>query len=69
MDLTWPDSAQKPCIGPTVQMFGMSENGTSLKIPISDSENVWIEYRSNHGFDQHFPGSGILVTLSRQKCW
>lgn len=62
MDLTWPDSAQKPCIGPTVQMFGMSENGTSLKIPISDSENVWIEYRSNHGFDQHLPGSGILVT-------
>ena len=62
LDLTWPQSAQAPCIGPTVQMQGMSENGTSLKIPLNDMETIWIEYRSNSGFDQHLPGSGILVT-------
>tara|TARA_B110000444_G_scaffold60463_1_gene56389 strand:+ start:18382 stop:20457 length:2076 start_codon:yes stop_codon:yes gene_type:complete len=62
MDLTWPANAQAPCIGPSVQMMGMSENGTSLKIPINEFETVWIEYRSNSGFDQHLPGSGILVT-------
>lgn len=62
MDLTWPASAQMPCIGPTIRMNGMSENGTSLKIPLSEDEYVWIEYRSNSGFDQHLPGYGILVT-------
>tara|TARA_Y100000766_G_scaffold283863_1_gene300691 strand:+ start:18218 stop:20323 length:2106 start_codon:yes stop_codon:yes gene_type:complete len=62
LDLTWPQSAQAPCIGPSIQMQGMSENGTSLKIPLNDMETIWIEYRSNSGFDQHLPGSGILVT-------
>lgn len=62
MDLNWPESAQSPCIGPSVQMKGMSENGTSLHIPLTDKENIWIEYRSNSGFDKHLPGSGILVT-------
>jgi len=62
MDLNWPKSAQAPCIGPSVQLQGMSENGTALKIPLTDDENIWIEYRSNSGFDQHLPGSGILVT-------
>ncbi len=62
MDLNWPESAQAPCIGPSVQLQGMSDNGTALKIPLNEQENVWIEYRSNSGFDQHLPGSGILVT-------
>ena len=62
MDLNWPQSAQDPCIGPSVEMKGMSENGSSLKIPVAEKEFVWIEYRSNYGFDQHLPGSGILVT-------
>ena len=62
MDLSWPESAQSPCIGPSVQLNGMSDNGTSLHIPLTDQENIWIEYRSNSGFDQHLPGSGVLVT-------
>jgi hypothetical protein len=33
-----------------------------LKIQISQSEVVWLEYRSNSGFDSHLPGSGLLVT-------
>jgi len=62
MDLSWPVNAQEPCVGPTVQLRGMSENGTSLRIPIGESENIWIEYRSPSGFDKHLPGNGILVT-------
>jgi len=62
MDLNWPENAQSPCIGPSVQLQGMSENGTALKIPLTEKENIWIEYRSNSGFDQHLPGSGVLVT-------
>ena len=62
MDLSWPQTAQAPCIGPSVEMKGMSENGSSLKVPLSAEEFVWIEYRSNYGFDQHLPGSGVLVT-------
>ncbi len=62
LDLTWPQTAQAPCIGPSIQLQGMSENGTSLKIPLNEMETIWIEYRSNSGFDQHLPGSGILVT-------
>ena len=62
IDLTWPENAQAPCIGPSVQLQGMSENGTSLKIPMNEMESIWIEYRSNYGFDQHLPGSGVLVT-------
>ena len=62
LDLTWPQSAQAPCIGPSIQLQGMSENGTSLKIPLNEMETIWIEYRSYSGFDQHLPGSGILVT-------
>jgi hypothetical protein len=40
----------------------MSEGGNSLKIQISQSEVIWLEYRSNSGFDSHLPGSGLLVT-------
>ena len=62
MDLQWPSSAIAPCIGPSIQMTGMSEGGNTLKIQISQSEVVWLEYRSNSGFDSHLPGSGLLVT-------
>lgn len=62
LDLTWPESAQSPCIGPTVQMMGTSDGGNSLKIEVSRGEYVWIEYRANIGFDSHLPGSGVLVT-------
>ena len=62
MDLQWPSSAISPCIGPSIKMTGMSEGGNSLKIQISQSEVIWLEYRSNSGFDSHLPGSGLLVT-------
>ena len=62
MDLQWPSSALSPCIGPSIKMIGLSEGGETLKIQISQSENIWIEYRSDSGFDSHLPGSGLLVT-------
>ena len=56
MDLQWPSSAIAPCIGPSIKMTGMSEGGNAMKIQISQSEVVWLEYRSNSGFDSHLPG-------------
>ena len=62
MDLQWPSSAISPCIGPSVIMSGLSEGGDTMKIQISQSEVIWLEYRTDNGFDSHLPGSGLLVT-------
>ncbi len=62
VDFTWPQSAQAPCIGPSIQLKGISDGGQALKVPVADGEFVWIEYRSNSGFDAHLPGNGVLVT-------
>ena len=60
--LEWPEQASKPCIGPTVEFEGMSEGGRAVKIQIAPREFVFIEYRSDSGYDQRLPGHGILVT-------
>ncbi len=57
--LEWPTTSD--CVGPQVQMHGLSEGGQSLKIPIGDMEYIWVEYRSDFGFDAYLPGNGILV--------
>ncbi|DAC09197.1 MAG TPA: hypothetical protein D7H88_01815 [Candidatus Poseidoniales archaeon] len=62
VDLTWPTSAAQPCIGPTTVLRGITEGGMVLKIPISDTESVFIEHRSDSGFDSRLPGAGILVS-------
>jgi len=49
------------CTGPIYTFQGFAEGGDSLKIPIGEEEYVWIEYRSDYGFDQNLPGNGILV--------
>ncbi len=49
------------CIGPTYDFTGLSEGGDSLKIPIGVDEYIWMEYRSDSGYDSHLPGNGILV--------
>ena len=49
------------CIGPVYSFEGFAEGGDSLKIPIGDEEYVWIEYRSDFGYDSNLPGNGILV--------
>jgi M6 family metalloprotease-like protein len=59
IELEWLPGSD--CSGPVVDFYGLSEGGTSLKIPIGDEEYIWIEYRSDSGFDSHLPGNGILV--------
>ena len=59
IELEWLPGSD--CSGPVFEFNGLSEGGTSLKIPIDDEEYIWIEYRSDFGFDSHLPGNGILV--------
>ena len=61
LDLTWPASSVQPCIGPTIQMQGMTEGGEALRIPLGEEQYIWIERHSDVGFDSHLPGHGILV--------
>ena len=49
------------CQGPQYIFEGMSEGGKALKIPLGDDEFVWIEYRSDSGYDTRLPGNGLLV--------
>ena len=62
LDLQWPDGASTPCIGPSIVLEGTSQEGMVLKINIAEHEAVFIEYRSNHGYDERLPGHGVLVT-------
>ncbi len=59
MNLNWLPGDS--CSGPEVELVGLSEGGNSLKIPIAENEFIWIEYRSDYGFDSRLPGNGILV--------
>ena len=43
-------------------MEGITEGGYVLKIPINANESVFIEHRSDSGYDSRLPGHGILVT-------
>ena len=49
------------CTGPVYTFEGHSQGGNSLKIPIGEQEYVWIEYRSDSGYDSNLPGNGLLV--------
>ena len=62
LDLQWPPTASAPCIGPSILMEGITEGGHVLKIPINDNESVFIEHRSDSGYDSRLPGHGILVS-------
>ena len=62
LNLEWPSTASKPCIGPTVDLVGVSEGGSILKIPIAQDEAVFIEHRSDSGYDSRLPGNGVLVS-------
>ena len=59
MQLEWMPGTG--CSGPVFTFTGLSEGGDSLKIPIGDEEYIWIEYRSDSGFDSNLPGNGLLV--------
>ena len=59
MQLEWMPGTD--CTGPVFTFTGLSEGGDSLKIPIGDEEYIWIEYRSDYGYDSNLPGNGLLV--------
>ena len=59
IELEWLSGTD--CQGPQYVFTGISEEGTALKIPIDDEEYIWIEYRSDSGYDSDLPGHGLLV--------
>ena len=61
--LTWPPNSPSPCIGPTLSIDSRSVGGERLRIQISQDEFIWIEKRSQEGFDESLPGDGVLVLL------
>jgi M6 family metalloprotease-like protein len=60
--LEWPAGASKPCIGPSIPLNGVTEGGRILKIQIAPQEFVFIEHRTDTGYDSRLPGHGVLVT-------
>lgn len=62
IELKWPSNTPQPCIGPTVPLNGITEGGVVLKIPINNMESIFIEHRSDSGYDSRLPGHGILVS-------
>ena len=62
LNLEWPPSVPEPCIGPTVALVGVTEGGPILKIPIGEDESIFIEHRSDSGYDSRLPGNGVLVS-------
>ena len=62
VDLVWPTTSPSPCIGPTIELKGTSQQGVVLKIPIAEHEYIFIEHRSDFGYDSRLPGHGVLVT-------
>ena len=62
LELEWPPTAERPCIGQSISLDGVTEGGDVLKIPIAEHESVFIEYRSDSGYDSRLPGHGLLVS-------
>ena len=61
--LEWPSDSPSPCIGPTISIDSRSEEGERIRIQISQDEYVWIEKRTQDGYDASLPGEGVLVLL------
>ena len=62
IELEWPQTATRPCIGQSIVLDGVTEGGDVLKIPIAEHESVFIEHRSDFGYDSRLPGHGLLVS-------
>jgi len=62
LDMSWIDSGQEQCNGPNMILESRTRGGDSMKMKISQHENIWIEYRESYGFDSYLPGEGVLVT-------
>ena len=62
VDMDWMKSVDGACQGPIFSLEPKSDGGNSLRVMISQSESIWIEYRDDMGYDSFLPGSGVLVT-------
>ena len=62
VDMDWLNSSEGSCQGPIYSLNPISSGGNSLKVSISQTEFIWIEYRNDFGYDSHLPGTGVLVT-------
>ena len=63
IDLVWPIDSLSPCIGPTIDLESRAIGGDRLRIQVSEDEFIWIEKRTQQGFDESLPGSGVLVLM------
>ena len=61
--LEWPDNAQGPCIGPSIPLESRFSGGDRIRIQIAEDEFVWIELRTQEGYDESLPGDGVLVLM------
>ena len=61
--LEWPDNSQGPCIGPSIPLDSRFAGGDRIRIQIAEDEFVWIELRTQEGYDESLPGDGVLVLL------
>ena len=61
--LDWPTSSNAPCIGPSIDLNARSDGGERIRVEIGQNEFLWIEKRTQQGFDQSLPGQGVLVLL------
>ena len=61
--LEWPDNSQGPCIGPSIPLESRFAGGDRIRIQIDENEFVWIELRTQEGYDESLPGDGVLVLL------
>lgn len=61
--LEWPDNSQGPCIGPSIPLESRFAGGDRIRIQIAEDEFVWIELRSQEGYDESLPGDGVLVLM------
>ena len=71
MRLGWLDPSKVAVVDPGEEsevLLGPLENGTSetlaIKIPLTSSTYYLIENRQPIGFDQHSPGSGVLIMFA-----
>ena len=63
LTLQWPEGAVGPCIGPTIELNSRYIGGERIRIQIAENEFIWIEKRTQQGYDQSLPGEGVLVLL------
>ena len=63
INLEWPDNSQGPCIGPSIPFESRYAGGDRIRIQISENEFLWIEMRTQEGYDESLPGGGVLVLM------